>query len=80
MKSKSKRPPTPQKKPAGTAAAARAAAWLDAPAREEHEQGERKARRLARAQAERETFGPGGRPRAVSVEAREQELAEGEGA
>jgi hypothetical protein len=41
--------------------------------REEREQGERKARRVAREQAEREHFGPGGRPSAAPATTQAQE-------
>jgi hypothetical protein len=54
-------------------AAGNAADWLGAAKREEREQGERKARRVAREQAEREHFGPGGRPSAAPATTQAQE-------
>jgi hypothetical protein len=54
-----------RRKPDGSVAAGLASAWLGAPKREEQAAGERKARRRAREQAEREHFGPAGRPRSV---------------
>lgn len=56
----------------GHPAANLADAWLGAAAREELEQGERKARAVARRQAELDTFGPKGRPRVLPPDEEEE--------
>jgi hypothetical protein len=53
------------KAPEGTTVAGLASNWMGAAKRDEQAAGERKDRRRAREQAEREHFGPAGRPRPV---------------